>query len=204
MSRVISGPLRRSRMAKPNEELESGRNLQNQGRLRLSSSRARPVLMGNLLLQHSSSADRQTPPGLAVVLLVAILPVVLAPSSSCTTPPYAPAGPSPSTAPTAPAPTDVDREILLSQHGTASPSAPKGACHTVRPETATVPTPAPTGRQNITPLDSDPSVSSHPESLRGALTAAITSFGPSVSARSSFPHPSQGSPSHLRSVVLRI
>jgi len=190
-------------MAKPNEELESGRNLQNQGRLRLSSSKARPVLMGPLLSQHSSSAGWQTPPGLVVVLLVAILPVVLAPSSSCT-PPYAPAGPSPSNAPTAPAPTNVDQEILFSQHGTASPSAPQGACHTVQPETATVSTPAPTGRQNITPLDSDRSVSSHPESLRGAPTAAIASLGPSVSARSPLPHPSQGSPDHLRSVVLRI
>lgn len=190
-------------MAKPNEELESGRNLQNQGRLRLSSSRARLVLMGNLLLQHSNAAGRQTPPGLAVVLLIAILPVVLAPSSSCTTP-YAPAGPPSSNMPTAPTPTDVDREIVFSQKGTESPAAPRGACHTVRPETATIPAPAQTGRQNITPLDSDPSVSSHPESLRGALTAAISSFGSPASTRSSCPHPSQGSPGHLRSVVLRI
>ena len=190
-------------MAKPNEELESGRNLQNQGRLRLSSPRARPVLMGNLLSQHSSSAGRQTPLRLAVVLLVAILPAVLAPSSSCT-PPYVPAGPSSPNAPTAPAPTDVDREIVFSQNGPASPAAPRGTCHTVRPETATVPTPAQNGRQNITSLDYDPSVSSHLESLRGAPTAAIASFGPSASARSSFPHPSQGSPGHLRSVVLRI
>jgi len=201
-TREASGPGVRSRMAKPNEELERGRNLQNQGRLRLSSERVRPVLMGYLLLQHSSAAGRQTPAGSVVVLLVVLLPAVLTPSQSCTTP-YAPTGPSSSDVPAAPAPTDIDGELVLSERGTASPSSPRGTCPIVRPETATLPTPAQPGRQDVVPLDSDPTVSSGLASLEGALKAEISSFGPSASTRS-LPHLSQGSPGHLRSVVLRV
>ncbi len=194
---------RRLRMAKPNEELEYARNLQNQGRLPLPSAIAPPVLMGSLLLQHLSVPGRRAPTGIVVALLVVLLPAVLAPSSACTTP-YAPAGPSSSPVPTAPAPTDTDREAVLLPHGTESQPAPRSACRTLRTEAVTVPAPAQPNRQALLPLGSDPSVSSPPDSLRGAITAAISSIGQSAPTRPALSHASQGSSGHLRSVVLRI
>jgi hypothetical protein len=156
--------------------------------------------MSIFLLQHSKASGVSRSVSFVVAVLVALLPALLGPQQSCTGR-HAGASLS-SNVPWAPATPDRDGGRYLAQQGAEASSSTSGTCHTVMPEA--VPARAHTGRQDSATLDSDPSVSSQPDSLPGALTVEASSLRSFASTRLSFPYPSQGPPHHLHSVVLRV
>ena len=157
--------------------------------------------MGIVLSQHSEASGASWSVSLVVAVLVVLLPVLLGPQSCTGRHAGAPLS---SNAPQAPVTPGPDEGRSPAQQGAEVFSSTWATCHIVMPEATAVLAPAQTGRQDIATLDSDPFVSSQPESLPVALRAETSSLGAFASTRLSFPHPSQGSPHHLRSVVLRV
>ena len=159
--------------------------------------------MCNSLSKHTDTSARR-PTRLAVLVLIALVPALLSPSRPCVAH-IAPQGPA-SSAPvqTLPGP-DTDREKEEQPHAVpeAAPSTWE-FCSAAQPEAVAVsPTYGSTRISVLLGSDRPPSLDHEAPTAGGTIRLApFTRSTPSNQERPS--RPSQGSPSHLRSVVLRI